>query len=495
MKYGIDISHWNGVIDFSKIESGKMDFIDGEYHINSILNDTYNMVSHRAEDKCLELKFRCNPTIPNILFGDSARIRQCIINLLTNGIKYTKQGYVELKIDYDVPERDYINLNISVRDTGVGIKEEDIPFLFEAFNRLDEKANKNIEGTGLGLSITKRMIEGMGGTISVESKEGLGTAFFIRLKQRVIDTTPAGEFNYKNLNKASGMHRYQEKFIAPDALILVVDDVPMNLEVMKGLLKRTKVVVETCLSGEEALIKVQNKKYDIIFMDHLMPNLDGVETLKQMSEIKHVNKTTPVIALTANAIVGAEEEYKRYGFTDYLSKPIRSDKLEDMVMHYLPRELIKTVKFKNNKTQIEPAGSNSLQAVETNDLPQEEQQMNEVSSAELVEKIDFLDTKTGLVYFANSTDLYIETVRLYEKDRFDEQLEKAYASKDWATYQRTAHSIKSTSGMIGATDLFGKAKELELAAKGEDVATIEAKHESVLADYRELLEKIANVLG
>lgn len=467
----------NDILDFSKIESGKMEFVNVDYHVASIINDSYNMVYTRAAGKNLELRVAANPSIPSRLNGDCARIRQCIVNILTNGIKYTKQGYVELRIEYEPLAKNQIMFIASIKDTGVGISREELESLFEPFTRIDEKANHNIEGAGLGLSITKSMIEGMDGTISVESREGIGSCFTIKLPQTISDKKPMGEYNVTAIRRASTMHKDCEKFIAPKAEILVVDDVPMNLDVVKGLLKRTKVKVDTCLSGEETLVRITEKHYDIIFLDHLMPGIDGVETLHKMNVIRHLNRSTPVICLTANAIVGAEEEYKQEGFMDYLSKPVQAAALEDMIMKYLPQEKVETVRFTN---------SNDINT-------QAESIVSEDKAMSTMDKLSFLDTKTGMVYFGNNEDLYIETVRMYARDRFDGELQKAFDAEDWTSYQRVAHSIKSSSGMIGASDLFGVAKGQEMAAKEGNVDAIKSGHDKLLNDYRELLEKLKDI--
>ena len=322
----------NDILDLSKIESGKMELLPVEYDLFSIMHDCYEMMRMRANEKGLRLTFANNPSVPCKFFGDEVRIRQIINNIISNGVKYTNKGNVDLLMDYEeIPlqegdsgsAKDRVYLVIKVSDTGIGIKPEDKEKLFRSFSRLEERRNRNIEGTGLGLRITKMLVGMMNGTIEVDSVYGQGTTFTIKVEQVVSDRTPMGSYVEKSEARLIKVDDTKEMFEAPGKKVLVVDDVKMNILVFKGLLKGTKVDIDTAISGRECLEKVVKTKYDVIFMDHLMPEMDGIETYHKMLELDEcVNKNTPVVVLTANAIVGAKEKYLSEGFYDYLSKPV-----------------------------------------------------------------------------------------------------------------------------------------------------------------------------
>ncbi len=327
----------NDILDFSKIEAGRMELAPAEYTTQSLLTEVYNMIKIRCLDKNLKLIVNNNNDIPQKLFGDEVRIRQILINLLTNAVKYTDEGSVTLSADFEKVSDDSVNLIFKVTDTGIGIKEADQEVLFDSFKRIDLEHNRKREGTGLGLSITKSFTELMGGTISVNSVYGQGSTFTAVIPQKVVDSGAMGEFKGDQVQKKK---KYEASFEAPDAVVLAVDDVATNLMVMKGLLKQTAVKIDTVSSGADCLEKIKETRYDIIFLDHMMPGMDGVETLKAMNASEHVNKETPIVMLTANAILGVREEYISMGFTDYLSKPIRAEELENMMIKYLAPEKV-----------------------------------------------------------------------------------------------------------------------------------------------------------
>ena len=327
----------NDILDFSKIESGKMEIIPTEYELGSLINDSYNMVAERLGKKGLESEVLCEETLPRILRGDEVRIRQIFTNLLTNAVKYTETGKVTINVKGTM-QGDCLQLILQVKDTGIGIKPENLDKLFHKFERLDTSRNYNIEGTGLGLSITHQLVELMHGSIQVQSVYGEGSCFTVTLPQTIVDYTPIGRINDYH---AVAMTGYRESFRAPQGRILVVDDVEMNLMVIRNLLKRTQLQIDTAMSGQQCLNMVRQKAYDVIFMDHMMPEMDGVQTLEQMKAMPDsLNKDTPVIMLTANALTGMREEYLKLGFRDYLAKPIQGNRLEKLLIKYLPSEKV-----------------------------------------------------------------------------------------------------------------------------------------------------------
>ena len=331
----------NDILDLSKIESGQMEIVEKDYHLGKMLIDIENMVTMRAEENSLALHIQANPMLPEALHGDEQRIKQCIINFLTNSLKYTREGQVTLRVDFTDKDKDTIDLRITVTDTGIGIEEDKLAILFEPFVRLDRSKNEHIEGTGLGLSITKKLIDRMEGRLSVESVYGRGSVFSFTLPQKVAGPDLLGDYKEK-LRRVAERESAREEFTAPGARILAVDDNRVNITVARGLLRRLKVQFDSATSGQECLDKFAKNDYDIILLDHMMPVMDGVQTLHRMQETERFRQNAPaVIAMTANAVIGAREKYLEEGFTDYLSKPIDHKSLEEMIRAYLPEEMIR----------------------------------------------------------------------------------------------------------------------------------------------------------
>lgn len=335
----------NDILDYSKIESKKLEIIPVSYELSSLINDSYNMVAVRAQKKGLEFHVDADYNLPRVLRGDEVRIRQVIINLLTNAIKYTEEGSVNLIIDGRYERDGTFYIRFTVKDSGIGIKEEDIQKLFTSFQRVDEQRNRNIEGTGLGLTIASSLVELMYGEMWVESVYGEGSTFFFEIPQEVLSNELLQDFS-SQYEKKDLESTFREPFQAPDARVLVVDDVAVNLKVFTGLVKQTKIQVDTALSGEECLQLITQNNYDIIFLDHMMPKMDGLQTYTAMKNLpNNLNADTPVIMLTANAISGAKEQYISAGFVDYLSKPIQQNALDDILLTHLPSYLI----FRNSE--------------------------------------------------------------------------------------------------------------------------------------------------
>ena len=469
----------NDILDFSKIEAGKMEIIPVDYDLSSVINDLVNMIQTKADDKGLKLELEISREIPKFLNGDEVRIKQVITNILTNAVKYTEKGMVTLRVSYEEisEEPDSIMLNVAVMDTGIGIKKEDMKKLFSEFDRIEEERNRHIEGTGLGMSITKRLLEMMGSSLQVESTYGLGSVFSFSLKQSVVKWEALGDYEAAYEASIASRGKYHEKLRAPRAQILVVDDTPMNLDVFINLLKQTGIRIETATGGEEALAMSYDKKYDIIFLDHMMPDKDGIQTLHELRARKNdPNLNTPVICLTANAISGAREKYLAEGFEDYLTKPIDSVRLENMLISYLPKEKIIRV------------GS------DTDDDTDE--RMNDFQILDSIANIGEIDTKAGIGN-CGGIEGYLSTVKIYAeavKDYTDE-IESLWRSGDVKNATIKIHALKSSSRIIGASDLGELAQELENAGDANDIEKLGGGIDELLERSRKIGEALLSLIS
>ena len=467
----------NDILDFSKIESGKMEITNAEYKFSSVLNDISNIVSFKSKDKGLDFKIEVDKDIPDGLFGDELRVRQIMTNLLGNAVKYTKQGGVLLSITKgkdDVIEKDgIIHLVISVKDTGIGIKKEDIEKLFKKFERVDLQQNSTVEGSGLGLAITKNLLELMNGTINVESVYGEGSTFTVTLPQKVVSIEAVGDFKMKFEKSVQETELYHESFRAPDAHILIVDDTRMNLTVAVGLLKKTQIEIDTASSGLEAIELAKTIRYDLILMDQRMPGIDGTETMNRMkNDPNGANNDTIFICLTADAVTGARNHYLSEGFTDYLTKPIDSKALEKMLMKYLPKEkVLDASEGKDDKS-----------------INSKEKSSDEFATMRKVN----IDIETGLRFCQDDKELYKSIVFDYALSA-DEKINNIisfFGKEDWNNYGICVHALKSTSKTIGAKDLSSVAQRLEFASNEGDVKTIMQEHEGMLKKYKEVVQAI-----
>ncbi len=472
----------NDILDFSKIEAGKMELINVDYSFASLLNDLVNMVQKKAEDKGLSFNPVIDKNIPTTLNGDEIRIKQIIINILSNAAKYTEKGSITFSVHArkleDKPGA--IMLKVSVKDTGIGIKPEDIDKLFAAFERIDEKKNRNIEGTGLGMAITQRFLDMMGSHLEVQSEYGKGSVFSFELEQKVVNWEPIGDFE-EAFKRSIGEHKnYREKFTAREARVLVVDDTPVNLTVFVSLLKRTGLQIDTAESGDDCISLFTKRHYDVIFLDHMMPEKDGIETLKEMKAIADTpNAATPVICLTANAISGMREMYKNAGFDDYLTKPIDAEKLESMLLSYLPKEKVTVVDGDDvragNGEGVRSAGTADGTDVSNNALP------------EFLTGIKELDLDAGLDYCGDGESL-LEALQMYQSsaEKKSAEIENNWASRDIQNVTIKVHGLKSSSRAIGAVELGELAERLEKAGKDGDTDTLEKGLGELLERYRQL---------
>ncbi|MBR4559147.1 MAG: response regulator [Fibrobacter sp.] len=464
----------NDILDISKIESGKMEILPVPYSVFSVLNDSYNMVAIRARDKNLELNLDISPEIPSALLGDEVRIKQVINNLLSNAVKYTNEGSVTLSVFTTEKVKDnpaegenssQVELCIQVKDTGIGIRERDREKLFKNFVRLDEKRNRNIEGTGLGLNLTKQLLDMMGGTIEVESVYGQGSTFTVRLLQDVIDAAPLGDFHKWYKAQTAALDAALDRFVAPEVRVLLADDMQMNLKVFAGLLRDTQIQIDTAANGAVALQLIQSKHYDVIFLDHMMPVMDGIEAFRQMKQLRdYPNEGTPVVMLTANAVTDAKLDYMEEGFSDYMAKPIREEVLLSTLRKFLPKELVK------------PVG---------------EPKKTETATAEKLENLsDMLDTATGLAYCMNDQNFYNEMLDEYVNGDKTDELVEYFEKQDFEYYRITVHAVKSTSLTIGANKVSADAKALEMACKENDLDYVKANHQAFIEEYSKLIQAL-----
>ncbi len=468
----------NDILDFSKIEAGKLEILPVEYDISSLLNDLVSMVQLRAESKGLDLSVDFDGRLPSCLYGDGVRIKQVITNILTNAVKYTEKGSVTFSVGFERSEErpDIVILFVSVKDTGIGIKKEDIGKLFSKFERIEEKCNRHVEGTGLGMAITQNLLGMMGTSLHVESEYGRGSNFYFRLVQKVVRWEPMGDYKASSHGLLKEHKAYREKFTAPDACVLVVDDNPMNLMVFRNLLKKTRVQIDMANSGDEGLLLAQGKKYDIIFLDYMMPRKDGIETLHELrAQVGGPNIDTPAVCLTANAISGARERYIAAGFHEYLTKPLDFGKLEDMLMTFLPEE------------KIQAAGEEDAPA----EVPEEIPEVLAPLKGE-----DWIDLNLGMENNGDAKS-YLELLQIFYEsmDEKAEEIEGFYAAENLKDYTIKVHALKSSARIIGAKDFGEEAQKLENAGKRGDMGYIRAHHAAFLETYRSFRAPLAGIFA
>ena len=454
----------NDILDLSKVESGKLDIIPVEYDLSSMVHDISTMISIKAKNKGLKLNVIIDEDLPSRLLGDELRIRQILINLLNNAVKYTDEGGVYFRVS-GIQRADTVLLKFVIEDTGIGIKDEDIPKLFSEYERIEEIRNRNIEGTGLGINISNRLLTLMDSKLDVESIYGEGSKFSFELEQCVVDSEQIGDLE-KRIHRVLKDHTYDVSFIAPDANILVVDDNPINLKVVENLLKETKVKVDSVISGTECIKMIKDKKYHIIFLDHMMPEMDGIETLHRIKDMnENINRDTPVIALTANAVSGAKEMYISEGFDGFLSKPVAPDKIEKLIKELLPYELLI-----QSEDIIEME-----ELVEDDDLPQ----------------VDGISWEFAKLYIPDR-DALLDAVRIFydEIETEANALNELFINRDTVGYRIKVHAMKNSAALIGSVPLSGLAKVLEYAARDNDRNTMEKLHSIFLKEWRGYKNKL-----
>ena len=441
----------NDILDFSKIEAGKMDIVPSEYHFSELLNSLMIMLQPKANDKNLYLDFKIDESIPDLLYGDEMRIRQVLINIVNNAIKYTEKGGITLNISCEKHPDDICVLNVHVKDTGIGIKKEDFERLFSPFERIDLKKNKNIEGTGLGISITTKLLRLMNSELKVESEYSKGSDFYFYLVQKVVCWDEMGDFASRAKELEEIHTNKNESFIAPNARVLVVDDTEMNIMVIKNLLKRTEIKVDTALSGTEALDMIEKADYDIIFMDHRMPIMDGVETLEHIKARPEGSRNlhTPEVMLTADAIVGMAEKFIASGFDHYLAKPVNSSDLESTIIKLLPPDLIERKDVEEKVDYID----------ETSDLSKEE-----LNILKKLKKLKIMDTDSAITACGDASTFLRVARSFFESSPVKiTEIVEAIENNDTNFYTIKVHALKSSARLCGITELSKAAADLEAA--------------------------------
>ncbi len=474
MNYAFDIrnasesllSLINDLLDMSRIESGKMVPVLQEYDTQEMLRSVVSMIRLRSTEKELAFDAVIDEMLPARLYGDQGKIKQIVVNLLSNAVKYTDVGGFVLSVSMEEREDDNCTLRFSVKDTGIGIKEEDMDRLFTAYERLDEQKNSGIQGTGLGLDISRRFADMMGGTLSCVSEYGKGSEFILTLPQKIVDSTPIGVF--KEHEELAGTGPYIPQFIAPDADVLVVDDNPMNLSVIKGLLKGTKVFVSTASDGEECLDKIRDTRFDVILLDHMMPGMDGLETI---AEIRKVYPDLPVYALTANTAMG-EDFYRSKGFNGYLQKPIDSLLLEKTIMKHLPESMMQ-----------KPAEEDAVE--EMKEIPENLKWLYETEGISVPEGIR---NSGGISNYIFSLNMFLDTV-----DENAKVLKNAIENGNLRLFTIKVHSLKSSARIIGAMDLSNLAASLEEAGNKGNSPFIDELAPKLLSDYESFKERLSGL--
>jgi signal transduction histidine kinase/CheY-like chemotaxis protein len=441
----------NDILDFSKIESGNLPIIPVPYQTASLLNDVLTVIRVRMAETPLELTLDLSPAIPGSMIGDAGRIRQILLNLLSNAVKYTPKGFVHFSVSGEALRADAIRLTFRVEDSGIGIREEDLSKLFGEFMRVDEKRNSGIEGTGLGLVIARSLCRAMGGEITAQSEYGQGSVFTATLEQGVADWKPMGEMAEMAMTRAETQ---RATFTAPEAEVLVVDDFPSNLLVAEGLLMPYRRRVVTCTNGREAVDMVRERPFDLVLMDHMMPEMDGVEATRLIRSINEERcRTLPVIALTANAVSGMREMFLENGFNDFLSKPIDTARLDALLKKWIPEA--KRRKAAGNGAMPGPAA-----------LPPEPP----------LPVIAGLDTAAGLARIGGSQQRYLDLLAMFRRDAEAgfALLEQEPDAASLPSFTTLAHALKSALATIGAEDLSQMAAVLEKAGREADLPVLRA---------------------
>ena len=482
----------NDLLDSSRLDADKLKIIPVEYDLASSISDLANMISSRVREKNLNFFVNVNDELPHMLFGDEIRIKQCVLNLLTNAVKYTESGSITMNVDFEVVNRGSIILKFQVIDTGIGMKDEDLAHIFDRFSRFEEKKNRNIEGTGLGMNIVNRLLALMGTDLQVRSIYGKGSDFSFGVHQGVINWAPIGDYNSMYEKSILAQRKYHEKLRAPAARVLIVDDMQVNLTVFKGLLKKTEIQIDAALSGKTAIEMIKKNSYDVVFLDHRMPKMDGIETLINIKELNNnPNRNIPYIALTANAISGARELYINAGFTDYLSKPIDSNELENLLIEYLPNELVELRGDSDDDYDDTDTTGSSSDADDSAGSDSGSEDDIESRRHEILMNLEGIDYKVAIENCIDDdtlADALGDFIRSIETK--PAEIEGYWMEKDYRNYTVQVHALKSTARLIGATKLGEDAYYLEQCGDAENESAINEKTDALLNLYESYQSKL-----
>jgi len=469
----------NDILDLSKIEAGKLELNPVDYDFHIFMDNICSMFKFVAQKKGLEFEFESVGEMPKCLFGDDIRLRQVLTNICGNAVKFTGKGYIRLVVTAGDE-----TLTFEIKDTGMGIRKEDIPKLFDPFSQADAQKNRGIVGTGLGLPISKTFVEMMGGKISVESVYGQGTSFIVTIPKT---TGNADAIRYENKGEKG------KPFFAPSARILVVDDNELNLKVACGLLRLHKIDANTALSGKEAIGLIKDTDFDIVFMDHMMPEMDGVETTAEIRKLGGKYKQLTIIALTANAVRGAKEMFIANGFDGFVSKPIEVSELDEILRYWLPAEKI-------NELDANPppdhAGEKSEAQVSGETHESSVAQDSQGSFLDTVKKINGVNTEIGMSRVSGMEDMYRETLEIFQKKLISEceKMNGFLHSKDLHNLAISVHGMKSSLATIGAMELSEAAFALETASKNEELPYCEEHLPGFLERLRSLHEELSVIM-
>lgn len=484
----------NDILDFSKVESGKMEIISDSYKTSNMLTDVITMTYMKAQEKGLSFDIFIGKDIPRVLYGDEMRVKQILTNVLNNAVKYTEQGSIALSVNFDKLGDDIGRLRISVADTGMGIEAENIGKITESFQRFDLQKNRSIEGAGLGMSIVAGLLKEMNGKLQIYSTYGKGSDFRILIPQEIRDKTPIGNYQEDYRKGLRTQKSYRAMFTAPQARILFVDDNIMNLSVAKGLLKKTKIQIDTADSGMGCLELTRKNHYDLIFMDHLMPEMDGVETLRRIRrEEGNLNQFTHIIALTANAIKGSEEYYLSEGFHAYLTKPIEGERLEEVLFQMLPDTYIipaeESAEHVLDRLQAENGGKpEESETITAQDCMKEIEIMLEEAHLHVEEGYHFAGNSMGQFHwmihlFADSFSMkYPKLLELFETGKEE-------------MYTIEVHALKSNAKGIGARQLYQLAWEHEQQSRAGNWNYVQTHWEELCLEWVCVVNGILNYIG
>ena len=480
----------NDILDFSKLQDRKMEIVPVRYDLSSLINDLVNIAAEQAKKKSLNFTVNVDKEIPRILDGDEYHIRQVMLNILNNAIKYTERGGVTVTVGFERLDSYTILMKFSVTDTGIGIKSEDMENIFRPFEHVESSRKFSADGSGLGLSIVQKLLQLMDSELRIESVYHKGSTFAFDIRQSVVKWEPIGDYERAFMTAASHQgKKFTQSFQAPNARVLVVDDADVNLLVFANLLKKTKIKIDTATSGVEMLQMVRMNHYNMIFLDHRMPGMDGIEAFHNMKKMTDgLNYNTPVVALTANAVLGARQLYIDEGFSDYISKPVDTVRLEQVLLEYLPPDLV--IKGSDLPEEDEPASAAVIPEASAEEAPDIEEGASPYKN---IPGIDYDAAVTN----CGTEDTFVQALEIFftSLDKKAAEIEGFEREKDIKNYTIKVHALKSAARLVGALQLSEDAKYLEACGDKNDIAEIEAKTPALLSLYRSYKPVLEQVFG